>query len=293
MSAAKKPLIKYGWLRALLFLIPWLIITYFLDLAASLFVTNVLGLSQIEMGDNIQTLTKYFIGVLGTVLVIWLWRKFIDRQTLGSLGFEWKDYAGDAWMGFFTAPALLGIGTLILLAFSYLQFGDVTFDPLQLTIEFALMVLIAFTEELVIRGYLLNNLLQSFNKWIALAISSAFFAVMHLANPDASLLSIANILAAGFLLGINYVYTKNLWFGVFLHFAWNFFQGPVFGYDVSGIKLTSLFQQNLSGPVLWTGGPFGFEGSLLCPILMLLAILVFAKFFSTRYTSAEAAVTID
>ena len=269
----------------MLFLLPWMGFTYLLDIADSLLATKVLGLEPVGMGANPQTIIKYSLAVAGTVLIIWLWRKLVDKESFWSLGLGWKQFSDDAWIGFLTAPALLGVGTLILVAFSYLQYSVVNFDPLQLTLQVVLIILIAFAEEIVIRGYLLNNLLQSFNKWIALAISAAFFAVMHLANPDATILSITNILAAGFLLGINYIYTKNLWFGILFHFAWNFFQGPLYGYQVSGIKFTGLFQQSLNGPVIWTGGPFGFEASLLCPLLLLIATAIFAWYFSRRYTA--------
>jgi hypothetical protein len=57
----------------------------------------------------------------------------------------------------------------------------------------------------------------------------------------------------------------------------------VLGYDVSGLQLSSLFQQSLLGPELWTGGPFGFEGSLLCPLLLAVTLAVFAYAFNKRY----------
>jgi hypothetical protein len=80
-----------------------------------------------------------------------------------------------------------------------------------------------------------------------------------------------------------------LWFGIFFHFSWNFFQGPVFGYEVSGLGLESIIQQTLMGPTIFTGGPFGFEGSLLCPVLLLLATTFFAYLFNKRY--AQPALT--
>ena len=78
-------------------------------------------------------------------------------------------------------------------------------------------------------------------------------------------------------------YTKNLWFGLMLHFSWNFFQGPVYGFEVSGIKFSGIFQQSISGPDLWTGGVFGFEGSFLCSLLMLLAVIMTGFFFNKKY----------
>jgi membrane protease YdiL (CAAX protease family) len=200
-----------------------------------------------------------------------------------SLGFDWKGYQNEALLGFFTGPAILGIGTIVLVVMGYLTFIGTNFDPLPLLIEFLLLIMVAFIEELMFRGYLLHNLLQSLNKWIALLISALVFGVFHAANPDVSPLAVINVFVAGCLLGINYIYTRNLWFGIFFHFSWNFFQGPVQGYDVSGLELQSILQQTLSGNELFTGGQFGFEGSVLCPILLVLATAYFAYLFNKMY----------
>ncbi len=74
------------------------------------------------------------------------------------------------------------------------------------------------------------------NKWVALLITSVLFALFHEANPDVSVFAIINILFAGILIGLNYIFTKNLWFGICFHFAWDYFQGPVLGYEVSGVE---------------------------------------------------------
>ena len=121
------------------------------------------------------------------------------------------------------------------------------------------------------------------NKWWALIISSVLFASMHWANDNVNWLSIITIFIAGLLLGINYIYTKNLWFGIFMHFGWNFFQGSVLGYNVSGIETgSSIMQQSINGSEYLTGGKFGFEGSIICPILLLLMFFVFIWEYERR-----------
>lgn len=283
MNQTARPLIKYGWLRALLFLIPWIGFSLLFDYAYTLVLKQFYNNAPNEVGANTQTIIKFLFAAVGSTLVVWLWRRFIDRRNFKSLGFEWKGFENDGWIGFFMAPLLLGIGAVALVFMTYLQFQEVSVDPEQLLIGLILMMLVAYSEELIIRGYLLNNLMQSCNKWIALAITSGFFALMHLANPGFTLLSFANILLAGLLLGANYIYTKNLWFGMLLHFSWNFFQGPVYGFEVSGLKFSGIFHQSISGSALWTGGVFGFEGSLACSILMLIAFIITASFFKKKY----------
>lgn len=283
MSTTSKPLIKYGWLRALLFLIPWVLFSYLFEYAYALVLKYFYNNAPNQLGENTQTIIKFLFAAVGSTLTVWLWRKFIDRRDFRSLGFEWKGFENDAWIGFFLGPFLLGIGSIALVLMTYLQFEDISADPEQLMIGLILMILVSYSEELIVRGYLLNNLLQSCNKWVALAISSGFFALMHLANPGFTIVSFANILLAGLLLGANYIYTKNLWFGMLLHFSWNFFQGPVYGFEVSGLKFSGIFHQSISGPLVWTGGEFGFEGSLLCALLMLIAFLASVTFFKKKY----------
>jgi hypothetical protein len=241
-----------------------------------------------ESGDGSILNFGILYGLMGLTIFIatWLMRRFIDRRSFQSLGFSWNGYSNEAGLGFFGALAILGIGSLILVATGYISFISATFNINPLLLEVMMMIVVAFVEELLFRGYILNNLLQSINKWVALAISAVLFALFHEANPDVTVFAIVNILLAGILLGLNYIFTKNLWFGICFHFAWNYFQGPVLGYDVSGLKLTSILQQTVTGPEVWTGGPFGFEGSLLCPLLFVVAIAIFAFLFLKRYQPA-------
>ena len=135
------------------------------------------------------------------------------------------------------------------------------------------MALIAIIEEVVFRAYILNNLLQSLHKWAALGVSAAMFTLAHASNPGISTVAIGNLLLAGALLGINYIYTRNIWFAVFFHFSWNFIQGPVLGYTVSGLQLQGILHPDLKGPWWVPGGSFGLEGSFITTCLLALALL--------------------
>ncbi|GEO08615.1 CPBP family intramembrane glutamic endopeptidase [Segetibacter aerophilus] len=286
MEATRTPIIKQGWIRALIYIIVVSLVVY----AFTVFGDEIMNQFKVGTESSDASILNFGIlyGLMGLsiFIVTWLMRKFVDRQSFESLGFKWNGYSNEAGLGFFGALAILGIGSLILVATGYISFLSATFDINPLLLEVVMMIVVAFVEELLFRGYILNNLLQSINKWLALAISSILFALFHQTNPDVTVFAIVNILLAGLLLGLNYIFTKNLWFGICFHFAWNYFQGPVLGYDVSGLKLTSILQQTVTGPEVWTGGPFGFEGSLLCPLLFVVAIAVFAFLFLKRYQSS-------
>ena len=166
----------------------------------------------------------------------------------------------------------------------HLQWTDIVWDPNALFISLGYMVLIAFSEELVFRGYILGNLLETFsNKWIALGISAVLFTGYHFPSPGIHALAFFNLFLAGLLLGLNYIYTKNLWFSFMLHLSWNFFEGPLLGFRVSGISFPSLLQAEPKGDLMITGGDFGAEGSMLMMLLLLTAILVLAWAFQRKY----------
>jgi len=75
--------------------------------------------------------------------------------------------------------------------------------------------------------------MYSFGKPIALVVSAILFSIMHGQNPAFDYLAFINLFLAGVMLGLPYIFNKNLWFPIALHFSWNFFQS-LFGFKVSG-----------------------------------------------------------
>jgi CAAX protease family protein len=129
-------------------------------------------------------------------------------------------------------------------------------------------------EELLFRGVVLRLLWTAFGMRSALVVSSALFGLAHLINPDADILAVLGIFAAGLLLGGLYVLTGRLWAPISFHIAWNFSEGYIFGAQVSGVALgQSLYRAEPVAGVgtLWTGGMFGPEASLPALLLTTLA----------------------
>jgi uncharacterized protein len=286
-----KPLIPMGWVRALVFVFMYLSVL----LAAGfglmlLFKGNGLALDKIP-ADPRFVFVSITSSCLLSFLMVWMFRKLMDRATFQSLGFETRQMGGHAVVGFFLGILLLCIGTIILVATGFLHWTDINFNAKDLFLSMGLMVLVAVSEELVFRGYILNNLLSSVGKWPALFISAFLFALAHSANPDFSLLAALNIFLAGILLGVNYIYTRNLWYAILLHFSWNFFQGPILGYEVSGENLQSLFQQEVKGSIWITGGKFGLEGSVVATGLYIAAILLLAFLYNKKLNPASQMAT--
>ena len=293
-QTVKNPRIKQGWLRVILFGLTFIMVTLLILLSALTgFVAGNLDqlkkdpthlLSGILQGDRLWVMV--LLEFVVSLITVSVFRIFIDRRSLASLGLKPDGYGQESAIGFFLGPALLGLLSLMLMFTGHLQWVDITPDATTLFISLGMVVLIAFSEELVFRGYVLSNLLESFtNKWIALLLSALCFAIFHFSGPGINALAFTNLFLAGILLGINYIYTRNLWFSIFLHLSWNFFQGPLLGSHVSGLSMPTLLQAEMKGDWLITGGDFGLEGSVLNTALSLIAILVLTLAFERKYNA--------
>ena len=280
-----KPLVPFGWLRALLF-----VAAYFaLLLAAGMLLDTLQPKAVAAPGqETAQTGIPYLFFIVNAVIAVavtWLFRRFMDARSFESMGFSFEKNGIHAGTGFFLGIFLMCAGSCVLFFSKNLAWTNISFNGNELFISFGLMIIIALYEEMVFRGYILNNLLESLNKWIALLVAAVVFMVAHISNPAFSVTGAVNILLAGMLLGLNYIYTRNLWFGIMLHFTWNFFQGPLLGYPLSGMPQKSLLEHEVHGSNLVTGGSFGYEGSLVATLFFLLAIAAMAWMYEKKYST--------
>jgi hypothetical protein len=152
-------------------------------------------------------------------------------------------------------------------------------------------ITVGVSEEVLSRGYHLQNMAEAMSPRWAVFLSSALFAVLHLPNPHASAASFVGVLASGYFLAFAWQRTRNLWLPIGIHIGWNFFEGAIFGYPVSGMPGFNLILQNVSGPEIVTGGGFGPEAGLVVyPAIILGAVLVWAY---TRNRSLHPTSLVD
>lgn len=272
--------INGNWIRVLKLIIPYAIVVGTFQYCGILLAGLHLGDMRSDVSSG-QSLVIGLFSLAGTFLVVWLFRKYVDKGTFGSLGLKTvlvKDIILGIVMGFL----IMLCGFLILLATHNIRYLNSNFSGYDFSLNLLFFILVAFTEEIVIRGYVLTNLMGSMNKYVALMVSSGMFSIMHMGNPDYGWLAASELFFAGILLGLSYIYTRNLWFPVALHFSWNFFQGTVFGFNVSGKHVYSVISHVRANDNLWNGGAFGFEGSVLSVILQLIAIGIVFLLFSKR-----------
>lgn len=271
------PAISSPWTRVLLFLIAYIVCVVAMSVAVVTLILS--GVLKMTLNANTMLALISFSSVISLALVV-VFRKYIDRRSILSLGL--LPFSKDGYIGLLLSMALLGFGTLLLYFNGNLQWLDYSFDTGPFFIALPVLILAVFAEELVFRGYILGNLLERGNQWYALLVSAVLFALAHISNTSINVVAMLNLVLAGVLLGLNYIYTRNLWFGILFHFGWNFFQGPVLGYEVSGLGLPRILELEMSGNPLLTGAAFGFEGSLIATMLLLTAILLMYLAFEKR-----------
>ena len=180
------------------------------------------------------------------------------------------------------AGILIGIGLqslTILVIYLYGGFKVIDVNPAStLIIPFTVAFTIAIIEEILLRGIVFRITEEKWGSTIALIISGAIFGGLHLINPHVSLLSILCTTVVGVLLGAAYMYYRNLWLPIAIHFAWNFTQNGIFGAITSGNeKTSSLFTTQITGPDILTGGHFGPEGSIQALLVCFIATIVFIR----------------
>lgn len=181
----------------------------------------------------------------------------------------------EAGMGLVIGVLFILVSTLMIAAaggysFQWASSAD-TGSILASTISSALSA--AIVEELIFRGLMFQAIIKLAGHWPALAVTSLFFGIAHLGNTGATLWSgFAIAIEAGFLLGAAFLWRRNLWFVMALHFGWNVVEG-LLGIPVSGHSSAGLFTVKVNGAPLLTGGAFGLEGSIV-PVVISLAIAI-------------------
>ena len=241
-------------------------------------------LRQVKLSEDIELLCTYTIWALVVTVSVFLTRRYLDRRTFVSLGLRWNRQAMlDLLFGFGLAGFLMALIYGIEWAAGWLKFEGFAWQQLPLSTVLlrsflgllSVGVVVSWLEELSDRGYLLQNLKDGLNLPWALFLSSTVFAARHLGNPNATWISTLGIFLAGFFLAYGWVRTRQLWISLGLHTGWNFFEGIVFGFPVSGLQSFRLIQQSDSGPEWITGGAFGPEaGSILILAMALGMILI-------------------
>lgn len=242
------------------------------------FIDRLARVTQLPILINLISGVIVLLATLLTLLVIARW---IDLRPLADYGFRLKH----SWWRDFVFGLLLGLLLMVLIFLVEYAAGWLTITAtfhssspgilfgVELLMGFALFICVGIYEELISRGILLRNMAEGLNAAVvgpqralilSYLLSSFIFGILHGANPNATVFSTLLLMAAGLFLGLGYLLTGELAIPIGLHIAWNFCEGNIFGFPVSGANAgpaVLAIQQN--GPNLFTGGAFGPEAGLV------------------------------
>lgn len=247
------------WLRVLQFPLSRLVVLGFVIFAIMVTSNNNLVIFKDEPLKSIAAV----LGVaLAAVAVYAGWARFIERRPASELSLAG---AGREWgIGMLVGAGLYTACILILIALGIYRIEGL--NPWTFVIPAVAMALSSgMFEELLFRGVLFRSIEDMFGSWMALAVSSAVFGLVHLLNPAGTLTGAIYIsIEAGLLLAAAYMLTRRLWLSIGFHMAWNYTQSAIFSGIVSGgVAEPGLIRSNITGPNVLTGGSFGLESSVI------------------------------
>lgn len=215
-------------------------------------------------------------------LLVFFRVKFIEKRKISSIGFSKDNCIKKYLIGFVVGLIMMSLLVLTLTILGCVTIESNPSQPIGLSsILPLLIVLIGWiiqggTEEVLARGWLMNVLGAKYNIAFGLIISSIFFGMLHLGNPNVNYVAVLNIVLVGLFFGLYVIKTNDLWGVCGMHTAWNFAQGNLFGFEVSGlnVEVGSLLDLNLVGNDLLSGGAFGPEAGLGATFILLTSILL-------------------
>lgn len=237
---------------------------------------NIESLENYTTSSHLFLIQNFSYEIITIIICLFIWRN-IKRKSFSQIGLtNFKDNYFNLIHGL-----IIGFASITLCLILISLFGDVsisisdTFTFKELIIYLLLYILVGFSEEILVRGYMISTfaLNRKLSKITILIITSLIFAALHLSNPSITLLNFINLFLAGSSFAYMYFCTGSLWMSIGTHITWNYFQGVIYGFNVSGFSDPSIL--SITEPVknIVNGGDFGMEGSIICTIVNILQIL--------------------
>ncbi len=253
------------------------IVLYLIVFAALAFLTGeafngLLRVLHHRRGHNSVLMMTLAEGIVAAsaVLAFWVMVRFIDQRPWATAGFNHQGLPAGLAGGFAVGAAMLTAGVLVLRVLGDYHVSAVVPSLLVLAPLLTYLAVGVF-EETLFRGYIFQTLEGRWGSGAALVTTSLLFGLAHLGNPvpgASHWMRLAGPLQicfeAGLPLGAAYLLTRRWWLSIGIHWAWDYFEGVIYGCPDSGTHDPhTLLYATFSGPVLLTGGPFGPEAGLV------------------------------
>jgi membrane protease YdiL (CAAX protease family) len=231
-------------------------------------------LDKTNLSDDVKALiVAGSEACFATAGYIFLFRVY-DKRRIHELSAA--TFFDNALIGFLTGIILQSLFILIIYLAGTFLVANV--NPVSIMIiPFAFALTAGFVAEIIMIGIVFRLLEEQIGTVMALLIFIILFAILHINAKGATLVSVgATAMQAGFMLPAAYVFSRNLWLPVFLHFGWDFAEPGIFGGINPSSSLTQgLLTSKIAGNSLLTGGENGPQDSLSSLLLCLLLGIIF------------------
>lgn len=218
---------------------------------------------------------------------------FFERQKGWTMGLKQQHGSRNLIYGALAGIILVTLSTAVIRLFGGISWEASAWNTelsLSLLEGFLLFSAVAISEEIYSRGYIQGLLRYNYGTTAAIIISSLLFALLHGMNQGVfnSPIPFINLILAGVIMALARELTGGLWWPIGLHLTWNFFQGYIYGFNVSGVVPPhSVLRTADNGPAWLSGGTFGIEGSLISIVLLIIGIIG-VYFLYLKKTNAPA-----
>lgn len=287
---------KYGEVRSGWKIALTLILMFALMNVVSILIGIILGIIVSSKGDivelsYIENSSLFFsiaimlqnIALIGSSMIMW---KAFEKNKLRFMGVNnirkgYKELVVGLLLG---AVTITIVGIILILIgevklVNSLSKPNISYELLSGLIAF---IAVGFGEEIFGRAYCMSVLKQTRNRYIILGVSAVIFAAMHLGNSGISFLALINLFLVGVLFGYMFMKSGNVWMPIGFHITWNYFQGYVLGFQVSGNEVMGIYQLNNVGNSLFNGGTFGPEGGIIVTAILIITFFIVGAYYKDK-----------
>ncbi|MGO9640395.1 MAG: lysostaphin resistance A-like protein [Candidatus Acidiferrales bacterium] len=232
-------------------------------------------------------ITQEGVSILATFAAVLL-MAWIERRSFSDYGLPLRAaFRGRFWQGSIWGIAAFSATILLIAALKGFSLGHVALSGralVQQSLLWALVfVLVGIWEESFFRGYALFTLADGIGFWPAACVLSAFFGFTHLSNGGEGWSGVPQIFLISILFCLTLRRTGNLWFAVGMHAGWDYAETFLFSAPDSGtVAPGTLLHSSFHGPRWLTGGAVGPEASVFSLLVLLVAMLLFARLYPPR-----------
>ena len=139
-----------GWQRILLIIIPYIFIVGIFEFIGALIAKADFTNLNFQKTSEQHIIMKFF-SMLGTLLLLWIFMKYVDKEKFIKLGFQTKNRLNEIILGIGIGAFTMSVGYLILLFLGEIYFQRIVFDIKEISISIFLFIIVAIMEEVLLR----------------------------------------------------------------------------------------------------------------------------------------------